>query len=87
MGKKKPKVLEAGESTFRNGGDADWAGGAICGGVVSKSMFDSDPWAYMMAYYMDDDKFEVYKKLRASSGKADQKSADEWFSKYAHSAI
>jgi hypothetical protein len=55
-------------------------GGSICGGVISKSMFDSNPWAYMMAYYMDDDKFEVYKKL--SKEKADKKSAREWFEKY-----
>lgn len=84
--KKEPKILKEGESTYRNGGEAPW-GGSMCGGVVSKSMFDSDPWAYMMAYYMEDDKFEVYKKLKASTGKADQKSATEWFKKYAKSAI
>ena len=61
------------------------SGGSICGGVISKSMFDSNPWAYMMAYYMEDDKFEVYKKL--SSEKSDQKSAKEWFNKYSRSAI
>jgi len=79
--KEEPKILKEGESTYRNGG------GSMCGGVVSQSMFDSDPWAYMMAYYMEDDKFEVYKKLKASTGKADQKSATEWFKKYAKSAI
>lgn len=66
-----PKILEKGESTYRNGG------GAMCGGVVSKSRFDSNPWAYMMAYYMEDDKFEIYKKLKSSKGTADQKSAKE----------
>ena len=76
-----PKILGKDESTHRNGG------GAMCGGVVSKSLFDSDPWAYMMAYYMDDDKFEVYKKLKESKGTADQKSAHDWFKKYARSAI
>ena len=79
--KKGLKVLKESESTYRNGG------GSICGGVVSKSMFDSDPWAYMVAYYMDDDKFEIYKKLVNSEGVADQKSAKEWFKKYARSAI
>lgn len=79
--KNKPKILEERESTYRNGG------GSLCGGVISRSLFESDPWAYMMAYYMDDDKFEIYKKLTASGGKADKKSAREWFEKYAWSAI
>lgn len=76
--KKEPKILEEGESTFRNGG------GGMCGGIISKSMFDSDPMAYMMAFYMEDDKFEVYKVLKKS---ADQKSAKDYFDKYAKSAI
>ena len=59
----------------------------MCGGVISKSLFDSDPWAYMMAYYMEDDKFLIYKKLKASESKADKKKAVEWFDKYARSAI
>jgi len=73
------KILEKGESTFRNG-----AGGAICGGVVSKSVFDSDPWAYMMAYYMDDDKFEQYVSLK-KEGK--DKEATVFFNNNAKSAI
>lgn len=79
--KEEPKILEEGESTYRNGG------GAMCGGVISQSMFDSDPMAYMMAYYMEDDKFELYKKYKNSQGKADQKSAQSLFKKYAKSAI
>ena len=73
--KQEPKILEEGESTYRNGG------GSVCGGVISKSMFDSDPMAYMMAYYMEDDKFDVYK------GMTDKKEASKWFDKYARSAI
>ena len=76
-----PKILKKGKNTYRNGGSA------LCGGIVSKSMFDSDPWAYMMAYYMEDDKFETYKKLKSSANKKDEKSAKEWFRKYAKSAI
>jgi len=76
-----PKILEDGESTYRNGA------GAMCGGVVSKSRFDADPWGLMMAYYMEDDKFEIYKKLKSDSTKAGQKKAKEWFDKYARSAI
>lgn len=56
-------------------------GGSICGGVVSKTLFDSDPWAYMMAYYMDDDKFEEYKNEK------DKKKRQKLFEKYARSAI
>ena len=81
MKKEEPKILEKGESTYRNGG------GSMCGGIVSKSTFDSEQMAYLMAYYMDDDKFEIYKKLKSSTEKADQKSAKEWFEKYARSAI
>ena len=73
------KVLEEGESTFSNGG-----GGAMCGGVISKSLFDSDPWAYMMAWYMDDDKFAEYRKLK-ENGK--DKEATKLFKQFAHSAI
>lgn len=73
------KVLEEDESTFMNGD-----GGAMCGGVVSKSLFDSDPMAYMMAFYMDDDKFTEYKKL-IESGR--DKEATKLFDRYAMSAI
>lgn len=76
---KQPKVLEDNESTFRNGG-----GGSICGGVVSKSRFDADPWGLMMAYYMEDDKFEEYKKLK-TEGK--NKEATKFFEQHAQSAI
>lgn len=73
--KELPKTLENNESTFRNGG------GAMCGGVVSKSRFYADPWGLMMAYYMEDDKFEVYKKIE------DEKKRHKYFEKYARSAI
>ena len=73
-----PKILEKGESTYRNGG------GSMCGGVVSRSMFDSDPWAYMMAHYMEDDKFDEYRKLK-KDGK--NKEATKLFELYARSAI
>jgi len=74
--KELPKTLKDNESTFRNGGE-----GAMCGGVVSKSRFDADPWGLMMAYYMEDDKFEVYKKI------TDDKKRHAYFEKYARSAI
>jgi len=73
------KILEKGESTFRNG-----EGGAICGGVISKSTFDSDPWAYMMGWVMEDVQFEKYKKLK-EAGK--DKEAEKIFDKYAFSVI
>jgi len=73
------KVLENDETPFRNGD-----GGPMCGGVVSKSLFDSDPWFYMMAYYMEDDKFVEYKTLK-KAGK--DKEATAIFEKYAKSAI
>jgi len=82
MEREQEKILEEGESPYGNG-----SGGAICGGVMSYTEWHKDPWANMMAYYMPDDKFEIYKKLRASKGTADQKSATEWFNKYAISAI
>jgi hypothetical protein len=72
---KEPKILEKGESTFRNGG------GSLCGGIISKSTFDSDPWAYMMAYYMEDKYFEKYK------AETDKLKRKKIFDKYARSAI
>jgi hypothetical protein len=73
--KKEIKTLKAGESTFKNGG------GAMCGGVVSKSLFNSNPMAFMMAYYMDDKHFEKYKVEK------DKKKRHNLFEKYARSAI
>lgn len=55
--------------------------GAICGGVVSQSKFDSDPWVYMMAYYMADDKFKKY------VAEKDPKKKRIMFDKYARSVI
>jgi len=78
--KEEPKILEEGESTFGNGG------GAMCGGIISKSMFDSDPWAYMMVYYMDDDRFEEYKTICADKT-LPEKERRRFFDKYARSAI
>ena len=78
MMKEEPKVLEKGESTYRNG-----AGGAMCGGVMSETEFFKDVEANMMAYYMKDENFEVYKKLR----KGNKDAARKWFNKYAISFI
>lgn len=55
--------------------------GFVCGGVISKSTFDSDPWAYMMCYYMPDDKFADY------VDSSDDKERKKLFDKYARSAI
>lgn len=57
---------------------------AICGGVVSETLFFSDPWAYMMAYRMPDKEFKQY---QAAVKKGDKKEADRLFKKYAVSAI
>lgn len=73
------KILEKGESTFMNGGD-----GAICGGVINQSLFDSDPWAYMMAYILPDKQFDIYKKLKKAKK---EKEAGMIFKKYAYSPI
>lgn len=59
----------------------------ICGGVISQSLFNSNPSAYMMKFVMDDDKFEIYKKLNNSKGTSDQKEAKRWFKKYSRSMI
>lgn len=73
---KEPKILEQGESTYRNGGD-----GAMCGGVISQSTFNSNPWAYIMAYVMPDDKFELYKMEK------DEKKRKELFKRFSKSMI
>ena len=75
------KVLEEGESTFKNGA------GSMCGGVVSESTFLSDPWAYMMAFYMPDDKFKEYKYLRGIKQAWAERDAKQFFKKHARSAI
>lgn len=72
------KILEKGESTFRNGGSG------ICGGVISQSLFDSDPWAYMMAWVMPDKQFEKYKILKEAGS---DKEAEKVFNEYATSMI
>lgn len=74
--KKLPKTLKEGESTYGNGDSS-----SMCGGVVSRSTFDSNPLTYMMAYYMDDDKFKEYKNEK------DRKKQKILFEKYTHSAI
>ena len=61
--------------------------GFSCGGVVSKTMFDSDPWAYMMCYYMDDERFDEYKQLCSIKEKWAEREARLFFKKYAQSAI
>jgi hypothetical protein len=58
--------------------------GAICGGVVKRSEFIKDPMAYMMAYYMDDEKFDEY--VRAKDAQ-DEKTAHKLFEEFAYSAI
>ena len=56
-------------------------GSAMCGGVVSQSEFDSDPWAYMMCYVMPDNRFEKYKKIK------DPEAKKMYFDLYARSVI
>lgn len=58
MKTKHGKILENGESTYRNGA------GGFCGGVISQSLFLSEPMAYMMAWVMPDKYFEKYKALK-----------------------
>ncbi len=59
-------------------------GSAMCGGVISDSLFNSNPWAYMMCYTMPDDKFKQYAELK-NAGK--DKEASKLFDKYAYSHI
>jgi len=76
-----PKILEEGESTYKNGEH-----GAVCGGVINKSRFLSDPWAYMMAWVMEDDYFEDYKKL-VKAGYSKEKERKKFFDEHAVSMI
>ena len=76
--KKELKILGKGESTYRNGA------GSMCGGVMSKTAFFEDVEAHMMAYYMEDDKFEEYKKLKTEDK---SKEASKLFDKHARSFI
>ena len=55
--------------------------GAICGGVISESKYFSDPWAYMMAWILPDDKFKKYTEEK------DEKKKRRIFERYAKSAI
>ena len=59
-------------------------GGSICGGVISQSKFDSNPWAYMMMMYMPDKQFKKYVEL-IKDGK--DKEAAKFSEKHARSAI
>lgn len=70
-----PKILKDNESTYRNGF------GSMCGGVISKTRMYNDMQGNMMAYYMEDDKLEEYKKI------TDKKKQHEFFKKYAKSVI
>ena len=79
MNTKHGKILENGESTYRNG-----EGSAICGGVVKQSVFEKEPMGYMMAWIMPDEHFEEYKKLKEAKK---DKEAEKVFEKYAWSAI
>ena len=75
MEKKLPKTLEDNETTYRNGA------GGMCGGVISKTRMYKDVVGNMMAYYMEDDKFEEYKKL------TDEKEKRQFFHENAKSII
>ncbi|HEX8196335.1 MAG TPA: hypothetical protein VF571_09120 [Pyrinomonadaceae bacterium] len=55
--------------------------GVMCGGVVSQSTFNSNPWAYMMCFVMPDKEFEKY------NAEKDEKKRKELFKKYARSVI
>ena len=57
---------------------------AMCGGVISQTLFDSEPMAYLMAYVLPDDKFKEYAELKRS-GK--DKEATKIFNKFARSNI
>ena len=70
-----PKTLKDNENTYRNGV------GNMCGGVISKTRMFKNIQGNMMAYYMEDDKFEEYKQI------TDTKKQHEFFKKYAQSVI
>lgn len=55
--------------------------GAICGGVVSQSVFNRDPWGHMMAYIMEDKQYAKY------VAEKDDKKREQMFEKFARSAI
>jgi hypothetical protein len=54
---------------------------AMCGGLISETKFLSDPWAYMMAWYMPDKQYARYVATK------DEKKRKQLFDKYARSAI
>ena len=56
-------------------------GGAMCGGVTSESTFYSNPDAYMMAFIMTDENFEVYRNIKG------EKDRRQFFKKHAYSHI
>ena len=56
----------------------------MCGGVINETLFESDPWAYMMAYILPDDKFTAY---QAAKNLGDDKRAKQIFDEHAWSAI
>ena len=58
--------------------------GSICGGVVSESLFNSNPWAYMMGYSLPDKQFKKYVAYK-KAGK--DKEATKIFERYAHDHI
>ena len=60
--------------------------GFICGGIIAKSLFDSDPMAYMMSFYMEDDRFKEYQAICADKT-LPEKERHNFFKKYARSAI
>ena len=57
------------------------SGGVICGGVISESLFNSDPWSYMMSFYMPDEKYNEYITIK------DSKLQHKFFEEHARSAI
>lgn len=58
--------------------------GAMCGGVVNQTLFESDPMAYMMAYILPDDKFSAYMLAKKTGN---DKLAKQIFDNHAWSAI
>lgn len=56
-------------------------GSAMCGGVISQSMFDSSPMGYMMCFVMPDKWYKKYVALK------DEKKQHQLFVKHARSII